>query len=392
MRAGAAALGRPETAFAPLLVAGTNGKGSVAAYLEAALRGPRGPIGRYTSPHLVRVHERIVVDGEEITESELAAVLDVIRGLPLPRPLTFFETVTLAAFEHFRRRQVVTAVLEVGMGGRLDATNVCEPRASAIVSIDRDHEAYLGSTLDAIAREKAGVMRPGVTTVLGRMRDEAHAALVEEAGRRGARVVDAWTGTTVSDDGGAVRVTTPARAYGPFRPLPGRHQIDNVLVALRTLETAHDAGVAVDWTAVAERLSRTVWPGRLEHVPGEPPLLLDGAHNPAAARVLADHLSKAGPFVLLFGVMADKDVESIAAALFPGARQVVVTQVESSRAATPAEVAARTRSLGVPLRLETDLDRALEAAREAARPDATVVVAGSLYLVGAVKARLGSGS
>lgn len=396
MRALTAELGEPQRGYPCLLVAGTNGKGSVAAYLDAALRASGLDAGRYTSPHLVRVHERITVGGRDITGPELdeavgrvrqAAERLVDRGTLLEHP-TYFEVLTAAAFDHFRRREVEVAVLEVGLGGRLDATNVCEPLASAIVSVDLDHETYLGTDLESIAREKAGVMRPGAVTVLGPLRAEARKAIGAQAAALGARLVDAHEGVAARHSAGGLDVRTPEADYRALRPLPGAHQRENLVVALRLLEAARAAGLRVDLARVAEGVASTRWPGRLQEVAGEVPLLLDGAHNPAAARALAHELRGRRPFVLLFGAMADKDVPALARTLFPLARQVVLTRVAEERAAWPDDVAARAGEVAQRAHRETDLPRALALARSLARPGETVVVAGSLYLVGAVLALL----
>jgi dihydrofolate synthase/folylpolyglutamate synthase len=305
---------------------------------------------------------------------------------------------TAAAFAHFRRRRVDVAVLEVGLGGRLDATNVVDPLASAIVSLDFDHEVYLGRTLAAIAGEKAGVMRAGRPTVVGRVPPEARAAIRERARETGARVVEATRGARL-EEGRArgaegpplVGLRTPAGRYAGLRPLPGAHQRDNLLVAVRLLEEAKGQGVPVDLGRVPAAVARTRWPGRLERVPGDPPLVLDGAHNPAGARALAAHLRGGPPFVLLFGAMADKDVPGLARELFPPALDVVLTHPRVSRAASPDEIARRSSPLGDRAYREASVARALRLARRLARahgPGTPVVVAGSLYLVGAVKAQL----
>ncbi len=389
-------LGHPERAYPTLLVAGTNGKGSVVAYAAAALSASGLRVGRYTSPHLVSVRERIAVGGTPISWKDLdravnrvrEAAATLVRAGDILADPTYFEVLTAAAFDHFRTAEVEVAVLEVGMGGRLDATNVARPLVSAIVSIDRDHETYLGTTLASIAREKAGVLRRGRATVLGPLCQEARSAVVARARLKGARIVDAPRRVSVRDVRGAMDVRTRQHLYRAVHGFPGRHQRDNLLVAIRLLEEAKSAGVDVDLAAVSRGISAARWPGRLERIPGRPPLLLDGAHNPAGARALADHLRTLGPFVLLFGAMADKAVEEIAAALFPLASAVVLTRPPVSRAATPAEIARRAGPLANRARLEGDPRRALALAKRLAgrRP---VVVAGSLYLVGEVMKALG---
>jgi dihydrofolate synthase/folylpolyglutamate synthase len=393
MRSLVAALGHPERTFPSLLVAGTNGKGSVCAYLEAALRGAGLRTGLYTSPHLVRVNERIAVAGRPLSDRALARALTAVRDAAeslvragtIPAHPTHFETLTVAAFVHFREALVEAAILEVGLGGRLDATNVSDPLVSAVVSLDFDHQAFLGTTLDAIAREKAGVMRAGRPVVLGPMPDEAHRALLEEATVKGARVVEAASvARVVEETGDRLTVRSPTFSWTRLRPLPGAHQRSNLLVALSVLEEARVAGLPFDLARAARGVSRVHWPGRLQSLPGRPALLLDGAHNPAGARALRAHLEKRGPFVLVFGVMADKDIRGLAEELFPLARAVVLTRARIARAASPEEIAARTHGLAARVHLEPDVKTAVALARRLARPGETVLVAGSLYLVGDV--------
>jgi dihydrofolate synthase/folylpolyglutamate synthase len=390
-------LGHPEAAFPSLLVAGTNGKGSVVAYVDAALRAAGWTVGRYTSPHLARVNERIVVQGREITDAALdrsvarvrAAAGELVRSRAIGGHPTYFEALTAAAFVHFREREVDVAVLEVGMGGRLDATNVVDPLASAIVSVDLDHEAYLGRTLGAIALEKAGVLRKGRTTVLGPLAGEAARPLAERADAVGARLLRARDGVEVRAHGAGLDVTTPRGVYRGLRPLPGTHQADNALVAIRLLEEARAAGIAWEPAAVVSGITGACWPGRLERIGSRPPILLDGAHNPAAARALADHLAGIGPFVLVFGAMRDKDVRGMAEALFPLAHDVVLTRPRIDRAARPRELAARAGHLARRARCLDQPRRALAwARRRAAASGATVVVAGSLFLVGELREAL----
>ncbi len=394
------ALGRPERAFPSLLVAGTNGKGSVVAYADAVLGAAGLCVGRYTSPHLVRVHERITVNGREITPRGLeravgrvqrAAEELVAEGRLAAHP-TYFEAVTAAAFAHFRSAGVEVAVLEVGMGGRLDATNACDPVASAIVSIALDHEAYLGASLDAIAGEKAGVLRASRTTVVGALPEEARTAIEREAAARGAHLVHAAEDTRVRDDParpGSLSVETPRGRYDGLRPLSGLHQRDNLAVALRLLEEAHAAGIPFDPAAhpgvVAEGIAATRWPGRLQRLPGRPSLLLDGAHNPEGARALAAHLRTLGrPFVLVFGAMADKDITAMGRELFPLAEAIVLTQAPGDRAARASEIVERVGAAAAGAILTGGVREAMAAARRKAGPEGLVVVAGSLYLVGEV--------
>jgi dihydrofolate synthase / folylpolyglutamate synthase len=394
MRALMEALGQPERAWPSLLVAGTNGKGSVVAVLDQVLRDSGLRVGRYTSPHLVRLHERIAVDGRLIPDGALEravrrvrdAAEALVRAGRIPAHPTHFEAVTAAAFLYFAARRVDVAVLEVGLGGRLDATNVCDPVASAIVTIARDHEAQLGRGLRAIAHEKAGVLRPGRTCVLGALPASARRAIGEAARRAGARLRDAAREGDVVETERGLTVRTAARTYRDLRPLPGAHQIGNLRVALALLEEAERAGVRVRWSRVPRAVTRTRWPGRLQVLPGQPPVLLDGAHNPEGARALARHLASGPPFVLVFGAMADKDVPAMARQLFPLAEHLVLTSVAQDRAAAPRELARRAGALARGAVLAPTPAAAMARARRLAGPAGRVVVAGSLFLVGDVLA------
>ncbi len=388
------ALDRPDHAYPVLLVAGTNGKGSVTACVETGLRAAGLRTGRYTSPHLVRLEERIAVGGRPIAPAALdravtrvrqAATSLVSQGVIAAHP-TFFEVVTAAAFWHFRERRVDVAVIEVGLGGRLDATNASDPLVSAIVTIGRDHQEFLGDTLGSIAREKAGVLRPGRTTVIGALPVAARAAVERESARVGSVLVAAPVARIRAPR--HVEVETSRRLYRDVPTLPGAHQAGNVAVAVTMLEEAAAAGLPFDPAAAVRGLGGARWPGRLQHVPGRPPLLLDGAHNLDGARALAAELATVGPYVLVFGAMQDKDVTGMARVLFPRARAIVLTRTALPRAAAPADLRRRAGTVAQRAVLAPSPARALDKAARLAGPDATVVVAGSLYLVGNVLALL----
>lgn len=373
-------LDHPERAFGAMLVGGTNGKGSVAAMIDAILRASGHRSGLYTSPHLVRPNERIRIAGEDVATPELHRLLDLVkdaceRGLKegsLAAHPSFFEVMTAAALCAFQRAKVDTAVLEVGLGGRLDATNAVEPLVSAIVTIDLDHVDTLGGTLAAIAREKAGIARRGRMLVSGVVQPEAVAVIRERCDAIGARFVDARSAQLPS----GVRLS-----------LNGAHQRDNARVAVIAFEElARAIGFPVHAREIRQGLETARWGGRLQLIPGSPAILLDGAHNAAAAEVLGAHLAlRAGPKpVLLFGAMADKDVPGILGPLAPYVASVVATRPPVLRAAECRDVAAAARALGLPAGAETDIVAALEKARALAGPGGLVLVAGSLYLVGAV--------
>ena len=382
-----ARLGHPERAFRSVHIAGTNGKGSVTAMVDAALRAAGHRSARYTSPHLVDLSERFVIDGRPVTEDALAAavadVRDAIDGLRADGGLdvqpTFFEVTTVVAFELFRRAGVDVAVLEVGLGGRLDATNVVAPPglvATAITSIAFDHQLYLGTTLREIALEKAGIIKPGVPVVVGPLGQEAEAAIDEVAASRGAHVIRA----------------TAADCDGMTVGLEGAHQRSNAAVAVRLLQLLDARGVAVPAGAIEAGLAHPQWPGRLDvrRLADGRELLLDAAHNPAGAASLASYLQAEGgePRPLVFAAMRDKDVAGMFAALLPAVGRLIVTRASNARSADPESLAeqAHAAAPALPIAIVPDLAGALDAAwRGAPR----IVVAGSIFLLGDVMKRIG---
>jgi dihydrofolate synthase/folylpolyglutamate synthase len=394
MRALMRELGHPERAFRSVIVAGTNGKGSVSAYLDTGLRGAFLSVGRYTSPHLIDIRERITVSGRNIGNGDFerlvlsvrdAAERLLQRGTIETHP-NHFEILTAVAFLYFQEHEVDIAVLEVGLGGRLDATNVASPLVSAIVSIDYDHEEYLGSTLASIAAEKAGVVRAHRVVVVGPMNAEAEDRITEIAKKRGARVVSALLGVALRRSNGELRVRTPRGSYAHVHPLPGAHQRINLVVAIRSLEALAAAGMKMDLPKAVAAMSLAVWPGRLERLDLHAPFLLDGAHNPAGANALAAYLKETRePHVLVFGAMRDKHFREMGETLFPLARRVVVTRVRMARAATTKQLAEIGKGTGQAVIEEPTIRGALSKAASLARTGETVVVAGSLYLVGAVR-------
>ena len=401
-----AALGHPERAYRVVHVAGANGKGSVVAMIERALRASNLRTGRYTSPHLVHLEERFAVDGRPVEPAELDRALAVVHGVvdarasahpELPEP-TYFEVTTAAAFEIFRSRHVDVAVVEVGLGGRFDATNVVLPMLSVITSIDFDHEAHLGTTLAAIAAEKAGIIKPFVPVVAGSLAGEALEIVEQTAGRVQAPLHQAARECAVQsratgDGRREARFETPRSSYGPVTlSLRGAHQVDNAGVAVVALEYLAAAGIPLDRGAIVTGLADAHWPGRLQRVTiGERAVIVDGAHNPSGARALADYLRETheSGLPIVFGVMADKAIDPMIEALAPFARPLVVTAPPGRRATPAADLAARAARAMPPERViaEPDVARALEIAWGHGRE---IVVAGSLYLAGDVLARLAS--
>lgn len=400
-----AALGEPQTAFPSALVAGTNGKGSVTAMVDCGLRAAGLNVGRYTSPHLVRLEERFATNGEPVDTAALVEVIEQMRELiggllakqKLDVPPTFFEVTTAIAFELFRRAGVDFAVLEVGLGGRLDSTNCVEPVAAAITSIAFDHEQYLGHTLAAIAAEKAGVIRPGIPVVIGPLDPEARNVITRTCAAAGARLIDADDGTEmeskIADGRTSIKLKTAAAEYG-WIPLGllGAHQIPNALVAVRMLEelgrlfpVGHDAIIA--------GLRDVRWPGRLQLIEAAKGrrVLLDAAHNPAGASALAAYLAREfpEPLPLVFGAMHDKDAAEMLKTLLPCAAVVVVTEPGNSRARPAGELAALARTLAPTLRIEVERNP-MAALDRAWTHGPMACAAGSIFLVGDLLDGLGA--
>jgi dihydrofolate synthase/folylpolyglutamate synthase len=402
------ALGHPERSFTTLHVAGTNGKGSVTAMVHAALRAAGLRTARYTSPHLADITERFVIGDAAVDTATFNAaaheVLDLADRLVTDGTLrvlpTFFEATTAIAFELFRRAGVEVAVIEVGLGGRFDATNVITPVAGAITTIGFDHQQHLGTTLGEIAFEKAGIIKPGMTVVAGALPPSAIDVVRRVAADRGATLVESAVDTRVTAEpqDGTTRVTidTPRGRYGPLTlALRGDHQVGNAVVATRLLEAAAAAGVAVTADHIERGLSTAHWPARLEYVQVDGRrVLFDSAHNAEGAGALAAHLRRWHPegLPLVVGIMRDKDVHDILSPLLPLTSRVMATSAPTPRALPADELATRVRAAADRLGLthltvdvEEDplqaLDRALASAD-------LVCVAGSIFLVGPLRERL----
>jgi dihydrofolate synthase/folylpolyglutamate synthase len=380
-----AALGNPQDAFPSIIVAGTNGKGSVTAMVDTALRAAGHLSARYTSPHLQRLEERFVIDGTEVSPGTLDAAAARIReaaealvasGTLASLP-TFFECTTAIAFDLFRAARVDVAVLEVGLGGRLDSTNIVSPIAAAIVSIDFDHEEQLGHTLASIAAEKAGVVKPGIPVVCGPLPAEALEVIAAVCAERGATLIRTDTDAALGD-----RVASLPIA------LPGAHQKANAAVALRLLEVIDGdraRGLRVGAEATRAGLTTAVWPGRIERLSHDGcPVLLDAAHNPAGARALASYLSETAPdgVTLVFGAMRDKAVREMLTALSPAVRSIVCVTAPSPRAMTAEALAELARELGLQADAVAD---PVDGVRRACGQRRLVVVAGSIFLIGPVR-------
>jgi len=384
-------LGMPQTRYRTLHIAGTNGKGSTAAMAAAVLQAAGYRVGLYTSPHLVEFRERIRVNGEMIAELRVAQLTEQLQALCQPDlSPTFFEYTTAMAFQHFADSGVDVAVLEVGLGGRFDATNVVTPMACAVTTISLDHQEYLGDTRSSIAFEKAGIIKPGVPVVLGRLEDDAWRTIEQVAREKQAPVFRLNEDfRTEGEEPQQFSYRGLGMQYdGLTCALEGRHQLDNAACALALLGAAAPQGIAVTVEAVSAALRVVNWAGRLEVVNRCPTILLDGAHNPAAATALADSLTRLNrshpsrPVVLVLGMMRDKDHRGFVEPLRGLVDEVVLTQANLPRSATAQELRASLEGLLPHPHVVPSLSDAIALARQLATPDGLVCVTGSLMLVG----------
>jgi dihydrofolate synthase/folylpolyglutamate synthase len=448
-------LNHPERRFPGVLLAGTNGKGSTAATLAAILQASALRTGLYTSPHLVRINERIRIDGVEISDDDFALLHDVVDRTAerlvgegdLPWHPSFFEMLTAIAFEYFAQRKVNIAVLEVGMGGRLDATNVIEPRVSVITDISLDHQKYLGNTVAEIAREKAGIIRPGGVVVTLPQQPQANDVIgntILELEARGVSAVPyvppvspASAKYLVSSSASAAERRKSA-AHGASRgraeqvgqapggrqkpnqmdttpptllsryplqvmgkeilvetPLVGRHQLRNVALAIAAAEELAKQGFSITPQSIERGVRETRWPGRFQVIPLDgrsPEYVFDVAHNPAGAWALRSTLSSCyedRPLTLVFGAMRDKAIGEIAEILFPLAERVIATRADNPRSATADEIRQAAVRTSTDIEDAPDIPAALERARTVAGPEGLVVVTGSIYIVGEAMRHLG---
>jgi dihydrofolate synthase / folylpolyglutamate synthase len=397
------ALGEPHHAYPSVLVGGTNGKGSVCAMLAEILSLHGLRVGLYTSPHLVRVEERVRVAGEPIDGRSLCRLLtlfkttvdSLIRNGQLVAPPTYFETLTCLAFLYFREKRVDAAVLEVGMGGRLDATNVVDPLASVITTISRDHKEYLGNTLGRIAMEKAGIIKPGIPVICGPTGGKARDIIRKKAREAGAPFVEVFKGprslsAAKTTRGYRFRFRWRGRFFRYSLRLPGSHQGRNAAVAVVTALNLRGPWAILPETTILRGIARAAWPGRLEAVGRRPLIILDGAHNEEGARAVAlyaqDFLPR--PLTLVFAAMKDKDIPKLTRILFPLAREIILTGLAMPRAAAPEEVLRLAPRAAGPAVIEPDPVRALRRARRITPRRGSILVTGSLFLVGEVKKRI----
>lgn len=396
-------LGNPQRGMKIIHVAGTNGKGSVCAFADSILRAAGFKTGLYTSPHLIRVNERIKVNGECIPDDELADLIDLVDGCageyakrPDGRPITFFEFITALAFEHFRRQNVDVLVLETGMGGRLDATNTAVPQVAVITSIGLEHTNYLGTTLEAIAAEKAGIIKPNVPVVLGALPIEALQTIEKTASAKNARVIKADQVVTVRRQkqtiaGQKISIESSANSYGSvLLPLLGAHQLANTAVAIAALEEwCRINGTDLAPAAVKKGLSSVSWPGRLHVIARAPLTIIDGSHNPEAAAMLNAALKElcgGKPIYLILGMCSDKDTACFIRNITVPVNKCWVVSLATERSVPPEALARHVQNKGWPVAIATVPQALEEAVRLAREEDGIVCAAGSFYLAGEILA------
>ena len=400
------ALGNPQTCYPSVQIAGTNGKGSTAVVLDSICRAAGIRTGLFTSPHLIRITERIRINGQEISQNTFAEVAttvrdraeDLVKANELAAPPTFFEQVTAIALLTFKQASVDLAILETGLGGRLDSTTVARAGTVGITQIALDHQEYLGNTLEEIAAEKAAIIRPNVTAVIAPQVPAALSLITQRCAD--VNVIPRLNGCQAE----VLGATGDARLRVTFRTkydcyqevllgLRGRYQLVNVSLAIQLAESLRERGFQIPREAVIRGIEQARHSGRLELIEGEPALLFDGAHNPAGALALRDYLDEfvTQPITLVFGAMRDKSLEEMARALFPRARRLILTEPDNARAAS-LEMLQKCATGAIEeqvIALEPSARKAIKLAFAQTPRDGLICVTGSLYLIGEIQEALG---
>lgn len=396
-------LGRPDRAYPSAHIAGTNGKGSTAAFLESILRHASFRTGLYTSPHLERINERMRVNSEEVSDESFAAIFTRLQALieellaahKLRAHPTYFECVTAMAFECFARERVEFGVFEVGLGGRLDATNILSPAVTVITRIDFDHENFLGHSLKEIAGEKAGILKPEVPVILAEQRPEAREVVLTRANQVNCPVIETSQAFQIAQESShngffraRVAELSSGETFDLAPSLPGRFQLQNALNALGAARYLASRGFRISTNDITEGISKTAWPGRLEKLQSNPDVYLDGAHNPGAARELAQFLDQnfAGRKIwMIYGALRDKAVDEVAGQLFPHAAEVIFTEPRTSRAISAPRLAEIASHHASSFTIISSAEQALDQALAEAAPNDAIFITGSLYLVGQLR-------
>ncbi len=360
----------PQDAYPSIHVGGTNGKGSTAAFLVDILKHNGYKVGLFTSPHLIDLRERIQINRKMISEKEMTSIIDDIKKvLPDEKMLSYFEILALASFVHFKKQKVDIAVFETGLGGRLDATNVINPKVSILTPISYDHMNHLGKTLPDIAKEKCGIIKRGVPTVTAFQVPEVMDVIK--------RACD--------DAGSPLCIATPDEINEPLG-LAGEHQRQNAACAVEAAHLLSSTGIAIE--NMDDALAKTTWPGRLETVFTKPNVILDAAHNVAGAESLASYVRANIPkekAVLILGVLADKDLPGIVRPLAPLFREIICVRAPSDRAASPKDLAAAARSSGAKINIAEKTSEAIKKLTKSMGKDETLVISGSLTVIGEAK-------
>ncbi len=390
-----AGLGEPQRDFQAIHIAGTNGKGSVAAMLSVILHRAGYRVGRYTSPHLERFNERICINDTPIKDGAVVAAYERTSAVDgLARQPTFFELTTAMALSEFSRQQVDWAIIETGMGGRLDATNAIQPQLTIITNISLEHKFYLGDTIAAISGEKAGIIKPNVPLITGVVQRQARQVILDKAARRKAPVYlkgHHFRCRRQLDQ--QFSYYGLAQTWRNLRlSLSGRHQVDNAALVLAGCEIlGRSKGCRIPMNAIRQGLAHTRWPGRLEVVAHAPEIILDGAHNLMAARTLARHLAahpSKGKITLVVGILDDKPSRAILKDLMGPCQKVVVTQPKIDRAIPADKLTDLAKPYASIVETIPDVARAVQRTLDISGPDDVICVAGSLYVVGEAKTAL----
>jgi len=382
-------LGNPQKSYKTITIAGTNGKGSTAAMTSSILLSAGYKVGLYTSPHLVDVRERIVVNGKKISRKEFNRTIAYVKD-KIQQPVTYFEFLTAAAFVYFQKQKVDIAVLEVGLGGRLDATNVCKPLVSVITNIALDHTLYLGNTLDSIAREKAGIIKQKGICITAAKQKKVLEVLKNVCLRRRAKLY------CLNSD---IKIKKQKDGFlnyqGLYRnlknltiPLQGEHQLSNAALALAAVELCEKNGFCVDDAAIYAGLKNTHWEARLEVLQNQPLFLLDGAHNPAGVDVLCRSLKKDFSYrrlILIFVSLADKDYRRMLQKIVPLSQIIILTQLKTKRAVPVTDIMETVKKMGYPVIVTENVKQAIERAQAMAKKQDLICATGSFYLAGEIK-------
>jgi dihydrofolate synthase / folylpolyglutamate synthase len=398
-------MGSPEQAYKIVHVAGTNGKGSFCAMLASILARASIRTGLFTSPHLIGIEERFRLDLEPISRKDFCRLMERVKktvdsmlvAAELEARPTFFEHVTALGFEFFRERAAQLAILEVGLGGRFDSTNIITPVLSVITPVDYDHQQYLGNTLEEIAGEKAGILKPGVPALIAPQRAEAESVIEGVAERLGSKLYRLDTRNLSyrkGEDGyWNLDFTSDHHRYENLRVgLRGRHQAETAALAILAAERLVESGLSISPEQIREGIEAVDWPGRLELIRGRPTLLLDGAHNPGGIKTLREFLEEWLPEqigqasrTLIFSTMRDKDIRTMAETIFPLFDRVILAERDDPRSIDPAVCRDKLPEFADRLLPANGAVAALAAAKELTPPDGLIVASGSLHLVGEIK-------